>query len=292
MSFLRWAKRVVAGHPIAAFLVIGNGVSVVAALTTILSKPEISFGLPLYGALGTIFGVGLAAFLVTAAADGRAGVDDLIRRCLRWRVPVRWYAIAVLFVPVAVTLFALAIYGSEALQSPARGWARVLGVVLAVFVLQAILFQFAEEAGWTGFFQERLHARYSPLKLCAVVAFFWAIWHLPEFFADEGWGVEQVVIAPAFFVIEFVLLFFARVLIVWLYYHTGRSVLLVVLFHASFDATISKLSRELIPSSNAVRFIIVNSVIVLTAGAVIAVTRGRLADVRDEVPAAAAAPGG
>jgi membrane protease YdiL (CAAX protease family) len=84
--------------------------------------------------------------------------------------------------------------------------------------------------------------------------------------------------AVVFLVIEFILLFFARVVIVWLYHRTGRSVLLVAVFHASFDTTISDLSEELIPASDTVTFIIVSSVVVLAAAAVIAATRGRFAD--------------
>jgi hypothetical protein len=121
------------------------------------------------------------------------------------------------------------------------------------------------------------------LKLSAVVAFFWAVWHVPDFLVEEGWGVEKVISALVFLVVEFVLLFFARVLIVWLYERTGRSVLLVALFHAGFDATITELSRELIPGSNAVRFLIVTSVIVFAAGAVIALTRGRFSHGLDDV---------
>jgi len=191
---------------------------------------------------------------------------------------VRWYVIALFAVPAATTLLALSIYGSNVLSSPAGGWLRLFGILLGAFVLQLILFQLAEEIGWTGFFQERLHDRNGPLKLSAVVAFFWAVWHVPDFFVDEGWGLEQAISAVVFLVIEFILLFFARVLIVWLYHRTGRSVLLVAIFHASFDATISDLSEELIPASDIVTFFIVNSVIVLGGAAVIAATRGRFAD--------------
>jgi membrane protease YdiL (CAAX protease family) len=188
---------------------------------------------------------------------------------------VRWYVIAVVVLPTAVTLVAIAVYGGDALHPP-NGWPRAIGGVLALFVIQVFLFQLAEEAGWTGFFQERLHSRYSPLKLCAVVAFFWAIWHMPEFFADEGWTLGTAAVAPVFFVIELIGLFFARVLIVWIYSNTGRSVLLVILFHACFDATISRLSHVIIPSSDGVRFVIVTGVIVVAAAAVIVATHGRL----------------
>lgn len=279
MGLLSSVRHVVARHPVAAFLIIGNGVYLAAVLIPPLVETEIlPFELPLYGVLGGIFGVGLAAFVVTAATAGRAGVDDLLRRTLRWRVPVRWYLIALLGVPVAATLFALAIYGSEALDSPSGGWPRALGAVVALFVLQLLLFQLAEEIGWTGFLQERWQGRYSALRLSAYVAFLWAVWHVWDFFADEGWGIEQVVTAPVFLVIEFVALFFARVVIVWLYTWTGRSVLLVAVFHASFDATISQLAEDIIPGSNATRFIMLSAVIVLGAIAVIVATRGRFAE--------------
>jgi CAAX protease family protein len=266
------ARRALARHPIAWFLAIGNGVVLAASLSTLIADARVTqFDLPVFGSWGTILGVGLAAFIVTAAADGRAGVDDLVRRCLRWRVPLRWYLLAFLGVPVTTTLFAAAIFGRDGLASPS-----VVVAVLALFVLQFFFFNFAEEIGWTGFFQDRLRDRYSPLKLSAVVAFAWAVWHVPDFLAEEGWTLTALVVAPAFLAFETIVLFFARVLIIWLYEGTGRSVLLVGIFHASFDATISKLSREIIPASDTERFLLLNGVIVLGASAVIIATRGRL----------------
>src|SRR5688500_3965778 len=95
MNLLTPAKDAVARHPVAAFLLIGIGAYVVVVLVPPLVDTEIlPFGLPFYGVLGGILGVGLAAFVVTAATDGRAGVEDLARRSLRWRVPVRWYLLA------------------------------------------------------------------------------------------------------------------------------------------------------------------------------------------------------
>jgi uncharacterized protein len=161
---------------------------------------------------------------------------------------------------------------------PLGGWPRALGAVFVVFVLQLVLFQLPEEIGWTGFLQDRWQDRYSPLKLSAMVAFPWAIWHLPDFFVDEGFGVDQLVTAPVFLVIEFILLFFARVLIVWLYDRTGRSVLLVAIFHASFDASISELSYDIIPGSDVARFLVLSGVIVTAATAVVVATRGRFAN--------------
>ena len=278
MNLLAPAKDAIARHPVAAFLLIGLGVYVAAVLIPPLVETEVlPFDLPFYGVVGGALGVGLAAFVVTGATDGRAGVTDLARRSLRWRVPVRWYLIALFGVPVAATLIAIAIYGTEALESPPGGWPRALGAVVVVFVLQLVLFQMAEEIGFTGFLQDRWQDRYSPLKLSALVTFPWAVWHLPDYFVDEGLGIEQLVTAPVFLVIEFIALFFARVLIVWLYARTGRSVLLVAIFHASFDASISELSYDIIPGSNVARFLVLSGVIVGAATAVIVATRGRFA---------------
>jgi membrane protease YdiL (CAAX protease family) len=207
--------------------------------------------------------VGLAAFVVTAATAGGPGVVDLARRSLRWRVSVRWY------------LVALAIYGRQALESrPAAGRGRCRRRP-GVFVFQLILFQLSEEIGWTGFLQDRWQDRYGPLRLSVYVAFWWAVRHLPDFFGDEGWSIEQLVLAPVVLVVEFLSLFFARVLFVWMYSRTGRSVLLVAIFHASFDASFKELSYDVVPGSTTARFLIFSAVIVLAATAVIAVTRGR-----------------
>ena len=52
--------------------------------------------------------------VVGAAADGRAGVRDLARRSLRWRVGVRWYLLAVLGLPVVVLAGTIALFGTAA----------------------------------------------------------------------------------------------------------------------------------------------------------------------------------
>jgi hypothetical protein len=58
----------------------------------------------------------------------------------------------------------------------------------------------------------------------------WAVWHLPDHFAEEGWGVEALISAPIVFAVEFVSLFLARALFVWFYNVTAFSVLLVAIF--------------------------------------------------------------
>src|SRR5215204_2273763 len=270
------AHRGVARRPVLAFMLISLGVGLLAAAVPPIVQSEIlPFGLPLHGVVMSL-GAGLAAFLVTAGLSGRAGVTDLGRRSVRWRVGFRWYLIALLSVPVGATLISLVIYGPRALATPSGGWAQALAEVAAVFLLQLVLFQLAEETGFTGFLQHHWRYRYHPLKLTLYVALMWALWHMPDHFAVEGWGLEQLISAPVVFAIELVSLFFARAIFVWFYNRTGSSVLLVAIFHASFDGSINKLSDDVAPGSNTARLLIFSAVIVLFATAVIIATKGQL----------------
>jgi uncharacterized protein len=276
MNALSSAVGGVARHPVLAFMLISLGIGfVTSAIPPIVDSEILPFGLPLHGVVMSL-GTGLAAFLVTAALSGRAGVADLRSRSVRWQVPVRWYLIALLSVPVGATLISLAIYGPRALATPSGGWPRALAEVAAVFVLQLVLFQIAEEIGFTGFLQHHWQDRYHPLKLTLYVALLWAVWHLPDHFAEEGWGIEQLISAPVVFAIEVVSLFFARAVFVWFYNRTGSSVLLVAIFHASFDASINQLADDVVPGTNTAKFLIFSGVIILFATVVIIATRGQL----------------
>jgi uncharacterized protein len=274
----------IARHPVLAFMVIGLGAGfLTAAIRPIADAEVLPFDLPLHGFLASLLGVGLGAFVVTAALAGRDGLIDLARRSVRWRVPVRWYLVALFTVPVGAMLISLAIYGPRALASPAGGWPRALAEVVAVFVLQLVLFQLAEEIGFTGFLQHHWQDRYHPMKLSLYVALLWAVWHVPDHFAEEGWGVEALIWAPIIFAIEFVSLFFARALFVWFYNVTAFSVLLVAIFHASFDGAINQLSYDIVPASNTARFLIFSAVIILFAATVIISTKGRLGRAKEAV---------
>jgi uncharacterized protein len=147
-----------------------------------------------------------------------------------------------------------------------------------------VLFQLAEEIGFTGFLQHHWQDLYHPLKITLYVALLWAVWHIPDHFAVEGWGIRALISAPVVFAIEVISLFFARAIFVWFYNRTGSSVLLVAIFHASFDGSINQLSYDVVPGTNTTRFLIFSAVIVLFATAVIIATKGRLGRPADVVP--------
>ena len=120
-------RRLVARHPATAFLVMAFAFGWTTLLPLLLS--ERGFGvLPIdppvtvFQFLASIIGLTLPAFLVAAATGGAAGVRDLLRRALRWRVGVHWYLIALLGTFVAVLLAAIPLVGVAPLQLVARKW--------------------------------------------------------------------------------------------------------------------------------------------------------------------------
>jgi uncharacterized protein len=172
----------------------------------------------------------LAAVLVTALAYGKAGVRDLGSRLLRWRLGVRWYAVALLTAPILW----VSIQGALSLTSDAFVPAIVTAddkVSLVVAGLVAgLVAAFFEEIAWTGFATHELSKRHGLLATGFVVGLLWCLLHLPLFAAADSGTVPRALSVAAVF---FWMLPY-RVLVVWIYRHT-QSVLLAMLTHLPFD---------------------------------------------------------
>jgi membrane protease YdiL (CAAX protease family) len=157
----------------------------------------------------------IAALVVIALAEGRAGFLDLGKRMIRWRVPWYYYAFALLL-PLAVRAVATLVN-----DAPSPDWVNLswtsFGLWFLVRLINPMDGPMAEEPAWRGFAVPRLQAQRSPLASAAILGVLVALWHLP-LIGDTGWiGIVTT------FVITFVY--------VWLFNRTGGSVLLVLLFH-------------------------------------------------------------
>lgn len=264
-------RQVVARHPVATFLISCYAITWAVVLPPLRIQGGLPFGLALWDSLGNLLGVGLAAFLVVAASNGRAGVRDLARRCLRWRVGVRWYLVALLAMPIAVPLAATAFYGAVPLHNLADRWPLLFTLLLPRLLLGIVLFNLTEEIGWMGFLQDRWQDRHGPLKASLLVTIPFTLYHLPVWFVDDGL-VVAVVSLPVYAVIHFG----ARVVMGWLYNNTGRSVLLVGLFHSMFNATVLWANR-IVPGPGGTAASLGAGIVLVAAVTLIIVTRGRLA---------------
>ena len=272
---LRWLRPVVARHPITAFLVLVFVFSIGLTLVPVIAEPGLLPGQrTLMGPLMNILGSAVPAFVVTAIIGGRDGVRELARRCLRWRVPLRWYAIALLGMPTATLLVAIALYGLAPLRALAENWPLLFTSFLPSLVVMIVFYNVAEEAGWTGFVFARLQDRHGPLRAALITAVFFWLFHLPTFVVDtDSWVGAGVLMG-------FLLLphLASRFIVGWLYNATGGSVLIAGLFHATFNTTINRTGFALgvlkLPPDEA--FTVLNAIVVLAGVIVVVATRGRL----------------
>jgi membrane protease YdiL (CAAX protease family) len=168
----------------------------------------------------------VAAIVVIAVAEGRAGFRDLGARMIRWRVPWYWYAVA-LGLPLLVR-FGSVLVNSGAGGAPAPDWTGLAWTSFAMAFLVRLVNPMdgplGEEPGWRGFAVPRLQAGRSPLAAALILGVLVAGWHLPLVLIGD--------IGP----VGLVTTFSITIVYVWLFNRTSGSVLLTLLFHAAQGA--------------------------------------------------------
>jgi membrane protease YdiL (CAAX protease family) len=132
--------------------------------------------------LGSLYAIGgagpsLVAILLVWRADGSKGAATLARSVLNWRVPIHWYAFALL-VPVVVRLLGLGLY--SAVAGTDVPIVIHLVPILATFLF-ALIVPVMEEYGWRGYLQPALARGRSAIVVGVLVGIAWATWHLPLF---------------------------------------------------------------------------------------------------------------
>jgi membrane protease YdiL (CAAX protease family) len=230
MSLFKVVKR----HPLLAYFGLTFGITWAGTLlvvwpTGIPGRESVVAQLLPPVALAMLAGPSVASLVLTGAIERRTGLRALLTRFGHWRLG-GWYAVALL----APALLA-ATLGTLALVSPAF----VPGIVVAsgkagvvAFALVAGLAAgLVEEIGWTGFALPRLLRRYGTLTAGVLLGAIWAVWHL----LADYWGtaIEYGDLWLPYFLEWIVALTAYRVLIAWVYSHTG-SLLLAQLMHATF----------------------------------------------------------
>jgi membrane protease YdiL (CAAX protease family) len=169
----------------------------------------------------------VAAFIVAAVAVGRPGVKGLASSMVRWRVPPKWYAVALIMPPVLV---AASVYGAVLFSAPIPSASQLGEWYLSIptfFTTLIVAGPLTEEPGWRGFALPRMQERHSALAASLTLGVIWAAWHLPLLLTDET-GQRPVVQ-------YFMLLTAQSVLFTWLFNNTRGSVFLAILLHTMFN---------------------------------------------------------
>lgn len=213
-----------------------------------------------------LIGPAVSGVLLTAVVSGRLGLRELASRLLRWRVGLRWYAVALLTAPILTTavLAALSLFSRAFLPAivtaPDKASLLLFGLVVA---LGAGVF---EELGWTGFAVPRVIQRRDLLTSGLVVGLLWGAWH----FLATLWGTTNPA-GPIALMLYLAAALFSflppyRVLMVWVYARTG-SLFVAMAMHASLTAS----AIVLLPAADASPLLIAVSDLAFAAALWIAV---------------------
>lgn len=246
-------------HPVLTFYVLAFAISWVGILL-IIGGPGAIPGtseqverLSLFVMLAWFAGPSIAGVLLTGLVDGRAGLRALLSRLRKWRVGVRWYAVALLTAP----LLFMAVLLPLSLFSPAflpglfttddKAFRLLFGLAYGL-----IGGGFLEELGWTGFAVPKLRERHSAVTTALIVGVLWGAYHFSVVFWMSSSTIGAIPLA-LFLTVRGIDLLVGqlpafRVLMVWVYDRTGGSLPVAMLMHAMLSASMLILAPLAIPA--------------------------------------------
>ena len=192
----------------------------------------------------------IATLILIYRQGGIASIMALVRRAAdvrAFRHP-GWLLTALLFMPLVCVLKfgALRLTGSTVPQ-PDIAAANVVFLFVAFFI-GAI----GEELGWQGYAYPALRVRRAVLPSAMIIGSVWALWHIIPF--------VQLGRSPAWILGHSLSAVMLRIIIVWLFRNTGKSLFSAVLFH-----TMINLCSALFPNSGSYYDPFVNFVILSLA---------------------------
>jgi membrane protease YdiL (CAAX protease family) len=192
------------------------------------------FTLPVdsFQTLGAFTGPTLAAFIVTAATSGAAGLRQLLRRIGQWRVGVGWYLLALLGYPLLYVGMGIITLGRTSLPTLLAQWSLLFTLYLPYLVVDLIS-TMGEEMGWVGYALPNLQQRIAPLLSAVTLGVLWALWHLPAYFVRDALAPFSIV----GFAFVIVLGAGTRITWTWIFNKTKGSVILIALLHDALNGT-------------------------------------------------------
>jgi membrane protease YdiL (CAAX protease family) len=131
--------------------------------------------------LATLAGPSIAGLALTGLVSGKKGFRDMLARLATWRVGARWYAVALLTVPVLTTLALVLLSLTSPAFQPAITTSTNPIVLVVSGIMVGLVVGFFEESGWTGFALPELRKGHGVLTTGLLMGLLWGSWHFPLF---------------------------------------------------------------------------------------------------------------
>jgi membrane protease YdiL (CAAX protease family) len=171
----------------------------------------------------------IAAVIVLAITEGRAGVGSLFRATFRWRVKPVWY-LAALGIPLVLWVAVASVAAALGARPDVTYFADFVLFPITLLTTAIVKGPLTEEPGWRGFALPRMLERWSPLTASLILGVIWFVWHVPLLIPDSG-GTQRPLVPYIIVVLSL------SVIITWLWSAAGRSVFIAIVFHAAINST-------------------------------------------------------
>ncbi len=221
-----------AAHPLAAYLAIAYAASWACWLPLVWNAQTVEPGVGWPSHMPGLAGPAISAVIVTSLVGGKAGLAELCQRLTMWRVAWWWLSVIAILLAGAIGLAVtggVAHTGDLTLYNGVSASIDPLSTIVLVFVLNGL----GEEVGWRGFLADRLLRRHSLTVTALLVALAWAPWHAPVFLVVSSFKTFTIaeLLGWAFGLTA------GSFVLTWLYLHSGRSLLLIAVWHTAFNFT-------------------------------------------------------
>lgn len=186
---------------------------------------------------------------------------DIAARLTLRGVSWRWilFAAAGMQIAVLVGTAISVLFGYSADQFAWRGGA-TFSVGLMSGWVALVVAPVLEELAWHSYGTDALRTRFSVFTTSMIFGVIWAVWHLPLAFL-QGSSQQQTAAEGWLHALNFPVSMIPFVLLMnWMYYRTGRNVLLTVLFHLG-----ANLSTQVIATHPDTELIVTGLLLVVTA---------------------------
>jgi membrane protease YdiL (CAAX protease family) len=197
-------------------------------VNNIITHPIIRFfaNIYTYGAWGPL----IAAILITIIYKGKNGLKSLFTRTFNLQFAKKWLIPTFLLFPLIIGLPLLVIYILGQPIPPLSNMASPIDLPIIFFAILLNSGPLQEEFGWRGILQEQFQKKINALPASLITGFIWGIWHLPFFFIpDQGFYYDK----PIWGLILSTTLI--SVLFGWIYNNTNRNLLLMLIFHTTYN---------------------------------------------------------
>jgi len=196
-------------------------------------RPEAAqygFHISLLGLAGLCGPVFVAAYYI---CKDKILLNDVAGRFINAPSGGKPYLLASLLLMPASIVFAMAIsllFGYDVGQFAITGQATFSSALFPVWFI-LVMAPVLEELAWHSYGTDCLRQKFNLFTTSMIFAVYWALWHLPLAFI-KGYYHNNLAVEGALYSINFLISLFPFVLLMnWLYYKTGRNILVSVALH-------------------------------------------------------------